>query len=80
MNEKYSELDLKHRMLQAEYEKEAENFQQQLQSVEFSRQRALDQSKNTDTQKLKMLEDTEQRYKQQIEQLERELEELSASA
>lgn len=71
-------MDLKHKMLQAEYEKEADNFHSQLQSIETQRQRAIDQSKNTDTQKLKMLEDTEIRYKQQVIQLERELDELNS--
>ena len=40
----------------------------------------MDMTKNLDSQKLRMLEETEVRYKQQIVQLERELEEKESKA
>jgi hypothetical protein len=40
----------------------------------------MDMTKNIDTQKLKLLEETEVRYKMQIIQLERELEEKESRA
>ena len=43
----------------------------------MQRQRALDQSKNLDSQKLRLLEEADQRHKFQIQQLEKELEEVN---
>jgi hypothetical protein len=44
---------------------------------EMLRDKAVSQSKNSDYSKLRMLEETEERYKNQIYSLERELEEAS---
>lgn len=58
---------MKYKLLKAEYDKETENFQQQIKDTESQKQRALDQSKMTDNQKLKLLEEAEERHKYQIQ-------------
>lgn len=60
-------------MLKADYDKETESLKLQLVFIEQQKQKAMDQTKNSDVQKLKLIEVTEERYKQQIFQLEHDL-------
>jgi hypothetical protein len=50
--------------LKSEYDKESESMKEAIESLESQKQRAVDLSKNLDLQKVKMLEETEGRYKQ----------------
>jgi len=62
-------------LLKTEYDKETESSRETIELLEAQKQRALDQSKTLDTQKLRLLEEAEERHKLQIINLERELEE-----
>jgi hypothetical protein len=57
-------LELKYKLLKSEYDKESESMKEAIESLESQKQRAVDLSKNLDLQKVKMLEETEGRYKQ----------------
>lgn len=67
LNEKYQELELKHTLLQNELSQETDILKNQVESLETARQRAVDMNRTMDSQKLKMLEDAEQRHKAIIE-------------
>ena len=68
-----NELELRYRVLKADYDKETESLKLQLVFIEQQKQKAMDQTKTSDVQKLKLIEVTEERYKQQIFQLEHDL-------
>ena len=70
-----SELELDFKLMKQELEKECEQLKSQMEVSEMLRDKAVSQSKNSDQSKLRMLEETEERHKIQIYQLEKELEE-----
>lgn len=59
LNERNNDLDLKYKLLKAEYEKDSENLRSQLETSEHQRVRAMEQSKSLDSQKLRLLEEAE---------------------
>jgi hypothetical protein len=63
LNEKLNDQELKYKMLKGETDKEIEGLRISLESLDQQRLRALDQSKNLDSQKLKLLEEADQRHK-----------------
>ena len=63
LNERNSELELRSKLVEAELEKERDQLRSQLESAESGKQRALEQSKSLDSQKLKLLEEAEARHK-----------------
>ena len=66
LNERNSELELRSKLVEAELEKERDQLRSQLESAESGKQRALEQSKSLDSQKLKLLEEAEARHKDQV--------------
>lgn len=67
---------MRHKVLEAEFEKEKAQYQEYYEQNENLKARLQEANKTGDQQKLKLLEETEYRYKDQINQLEREIEDL----
>lgn len=70
---------MRNKVLEAEYEKEKASYHEYYEQNETLKARLQEANKTGDQQKLKLLEETEYRYKDQVNQLERDIEELKYS-
>jgi seryl-tRNA synthetase len=75
LTEKNNELEFKAKFEANDLTKEIANLKEQLEASEIARLKLADQNKNLDSQKLRLLKDSEERYIFKIKQLEGQLEE-----
>ena len=67
LSEKNAELELRHKLLSAQSLSEVDSLKAQIETLDASRLKALEQGKSIEIQKLRMLEEAETRHKATIE-------------
>lgn len=78
LTEKHNELELKSKLEIADLNKEIQSLREDLETSDAQKEKLLEQNKVLETQKLKLVKETEARFTQRIKALEADLEEQTS--